>query len=232
MSDGNAKWLVTLGVGLAVSLAVNTYFIGRYTVADEVVEARVFDERAAYREPDMVEATGPARQVLAYGDRRDPGAARLEQGASGELVIQNTAPPPSTRVSDDGDRASDQASIAAYFAELDVLSTNTSGPSAPEYAQKLIQASLNGDTTELKKLQRELETMRGDLKRLSPPPACAAYHEKSLALLTTSAGLLAGLEQAFRTKDTAGLGRVAQTAQNLQSQTVELQKMRKRLLEG
>src|SRR5205823_950583 len=64
-------------------------------------------------------------------------------------------------------------------------------------AQALVNAASSGDNSGLQKLVAQARSAELEARALTPPPACAAYHKKLVALLVDSRDMMQKLAAGF-----------------------------------
>jgi hypothetical protein len=86
--------------------------------------------------------------------------------------------------------------VAQYFRDVDRLqNVDVDNPEAS--AQALVTAASSGDTSGLDKLVAQARTAEQKARGLTPPPPCAAYHKKLIALLADSREMVQQLARGF-----------------------------------
>jgi len=106
---------------------------------------------------------------------------------------QPPAPPPPSEPSVD---PAEKQRVAQYFREIDRLqNVDTDDPEAS--AQALVNAASSGDTSGLDKLVQQAKDAERKARAMTPPPPCAAFHKKMLALLTDSREMVQKLASGF-----------------------------------
>jgi len=86
--------------------------------------------------------------------------------------------------------------VAQYFRDVDRLqNVDVDNPEAS--AQALINSASSGDNSGLEKLVQQARDAERAAHAVAPPPPCASYHKKLLALLADSRDLVQQLARGF-----------------------------------
>jgi hypothetical protein len=103
------------------------------------------------------------------------------------------APPPTSSEPAVAATSGDAQRAAQYFREIDRLQkVEVDNPQAT--AQSIVQAAASGDTSGIHKLVTQAQTAEARAHALTPPPTCAAYHKKVLAVLADDRAMMQQLE--------------------------------------
>jgi hypothetical protein len=142
-----------------------------------------------------------------------PPAAVPAVQAPAPAIPATTAPPTS----------GEAAAVRAYFAQIQAIQTLDLTGDAGEYANKVLAASMTGDSSGFDDLVRAAESGAARARAIAPPPACAAYHRQLLAMLGDSIAMVRGLKSAIGASDSAALGALAASGMSLQSRANALE---------
>jgi len=94
--------------------------------------------------------------------------------------------------------------VAQYFREIDRLQNiDVDNPEAS--AQALVASATSGDTSGFDKLVQQAKDVERKVRAVTPPPPCAAYHKKLVALLTDSREMIQKVAQGFASGGLDGL---------------------------
>lgn len=193
-------------------------------------------------EQEAVDAPAEQRRWPAWADLdqwedvEDQGYAaesigeRIEHRPNGTLLLSNRGgaadapgvkrdpPPPSTG-----------SSVSDYFSSVDMIRSEAGAGDPNTFAMGLIKAGMGGSTAGFDQLIADAQRMEQEIRQLTPPPACADYHEANLNALAESRVILQEMKSAFAKRDFSSLTATAQEAGTLQRKARELQKMRQRI---
>jgi hypothetical protein len=160
-----------------------------------------------------------------------PAAERIERRPDGTVLLSNRsnadATPQATSKSP-GDYGG--SAVAAYFLRIDTIHS-TSGAGDPNtFAMGVIKAGLGGSTAGFDQLIGDTQRMEKEIREVTPPPSCEAYHEESLVALSESRELLEDMKTAFADRDFSRLTAITQQASDLQVKAKALQEMREQIV--
>ncbi|MCU0292258.1 MAG: hypothetical protein MUF10_09770 [Thermoanaerobaculaceae bacterium] len=222
------RWvLAALAAALAAALLAVAFLLGRASV---VPEAQVLPPRPARIH------TGPHPEAQPAPAAAPEPAAEVTTAPPGQAVepvlpiVAGSSPAPGP--TPDPGQPVDSATagpVAAYFARIDRIQGAGGLAGGQEGAQRMLMATLQGDSSELDRLVAETERTRRELGTVQPPAECAAYHATLLRLMGDSGVLLADLRAALASGDSAHLAELASKASALQTGTERLQDMEEEL---
>jgi len=107
--------------------------------------------------------------------------------------------------------------VRDYFTRMQAIDAVDLNGDTGEYANKLLAAAMTGDPSGFDDLLKAEESGAARARAITPPAACAAYHQRLLAMLAESIAMTKGLRTAIASGDTAGLTALAASATSLQS---------------
>jgi hypothetical protein len=81
--------------------------------------------------------------------------------------------------------------VAAYFAQMDVLSAEAKASQDPQaLARTILDQAISGNMTGIDDLLAKQRTLAVRLGQIQPPPACREHHERSVRLFGRAIALL------------------------------------------
>jgi hypothetical protein len=84
--------------------------------------------------------------------------------------------------------------VASYFQAVRRAQPEATGnPEA--LAQQLVAGLAQGDPSGFERMIRQTQATRALMATIQPPPACATYHQESLACLDAGLDLMAAMQQ-------------------------------------
>ena len=98
-----------------------------------------------------------------------------------------------------------------------------------EFANKLLVASMNGDSSGFDELIKVMQTGAASAQAITPPPCCVEYHRQLLGMLAESVEMMRGLKAAIGKNDTAALTSLAASGGSLQTRANALDAEAKRI---
>ena len=250
MSERPTPQVVTLvlALGLGASLLVIAFLLGRESARAPAGAPRsavpappVIEPEAAPADKDRGEPRWPAwadldewkgfDEIAVAESRAAAAAPHMEERADGTVLLSNRPPAsdlaPTTQDAIVNPR---QAPVSAYFLEMDTIQAESGAGDPNTFAMGMIKAGLGGSTAGFDQLVDDTHRMEEQIRRLAPPPSCAAYHEATLEALAKSRSLLEEMKSMFRERDFARLSSIAQRAGALQHQAKALQAMRRQII--
>jgi hypothetical protein len=130
------------------------------------------------------------------------------------MNLEVAAPPAARAGGGDGDEA---AAVRDYFLHMQAIQATAPSSDTGEFANKLLSSSMTGDTSGLDELVRVTEEGQRRAQELSPPAACADYHQRMLSMLGESVSMVRQLKTALTSKDASALAAMSATGSSLQS---------------
>jgi hypothetical protein len=216
------RWvLVALVAALGVSLLLVAYLLGRDSGRGEAVEPAIRARRpaAARPAPAATPAAGFAVEpTVAPVEWPTAGIARSEQPEVQAAPIQPSG----------ASRHAASAEVDAYFSRLERIQL-TGVSASPEAAQAMLNAMLQGDSTTFDRLLADAERGEREVRGITPPPRCVAYHAALLDLLGESRALLGELKGAIGAEDPSRLMALGVSASELQRKGEALKEQEKAL---
>lgn len=239
--------VIALSVALGAALVVIAFLLGRESVrAPETAgETQLPGAPVLTTEPEVVDEQQDPRRWPAWADLDEwndvdepavavvdtPASERIERRPDGTVLLSNRsnadAAPQATSKSpsDYGGSA-----VAAYFLRIDTIHSQSGAGDPNTFAMGLIKAGLGGSTAGFDELLRDTQRMEKEIRQVTPPPSCEAYHRESLVALSESRELLEEMKTAFAERDFSRLTTIAQQASDLQAKANALQDMRERIV--
>jgi len=115
-------------------------------------------------------------------------------------ALASPPPPPAAPAID----PEEKRRVGQYLREVDRLqNVDVDNPEAS--AQAMISGAAAGDTSGLDKLVQQARDAERGARALTPPPPCAAFHKKLLALLADSREMAQALSRGFANGDLSSL---------------------------
>jgi hypothetical protein len=116
------------------------------------------------------------------------------------------------------DDSTEKQAVARYFREVDRLqNVDVDNPEAS--ATSLIGAATSGDTSGLRALASQARDTEQKVRAITPPPACAHYHEQLVSMLAESHSMLQRLEQGLGGGDLESLPALVSQANSAKSRS-------------
>jgi type IV secretory pathway VirB10-like protein len=137
-------------------------------------------------------------------------------------AIHASAPPP----------PDDTAAARSYFTQMQAIQTIAGGTDTNEAANKLLTASMTGDTSGFDELIKAAQAGAAQARAIQPPPCCVAYHEHLLGLLGESVTMVQQIKRAMATNDAASLSALAASGSSLQTRASALEAEGKQIKAG
>lgn len=175
--------IIVLSVSLAVSLVAVGFLIGRESNRPSPLM------NVPVIAPALPTITAPAEPAPPPSIAAAPAPARPAppKPPTGPRRLTAPSPPPAA-----GD-TSERAAVERYFAATDPLqNADVDNPEAA--GSSLMEAASSGDLSGLRALTAKARAAEAKARALTPPPACAAYHQQLLRLLGQNRGLFQRLE--------------------------------------
>ena len=173
--------IIVLSVSLAVSLVAVGFLIGRESNRPSpLLNVPVIA-------PTLPAITEPAPPLPSIAAAPSPARPAPPKPPTGPHRLTAPSPLPA-----DGD-TSEKAAVERYFAATDPLqNADVDNPEAA--GNSLMEAASSGDLSGLRALTAKAHAAEAKARALTPPPACAAYHQQLLRLLGQNRGLFQRLE--------------------------------------
>ncbi len=243
-TGSNRRTVLALGIALGAALLAIAFLLGRESaqLPSRTVEAELSPRRGVEREAEPRAEEQIPRQWPEWADLRDEG----EQQPAGSTVITTEAIERQThdklyragtaRGADrqpgppDSAPETPDATVAAYFQEIDVIHSGEGAGDPNAFAMGLIKAGLGGSTSGFDQLSADTKQMEQQMQRVTPPPSCRSYHEASLEALVESRQMLETMKRAITSRDIEQLNAVALQSKSLQGKAEAIREMRKQLV--
>ena len=244
-SPSSRTLIIGLSVALAAALVVIAFLLGRESArAPALAEAEVPAPPALEPEIDARVGETEARRWPEWADLDEwegfdetapveptTEVERIERRPNGTVLLSNRSasdPAPNAAATpSSNDRAS---AVSDYFLQMDVIHSESGAGDPNTFAMGLIKAGLGGSTAGFDQLLADTQRMEGEIRRLTPPPSCASYHEANLDALARSREILEEMKTAFARSDFSSLTTIARRAGALQHEAKALQEMRERII--
>ena len=141
-------------------------------------------------------------------------------------------PQPEPRPSVPGDARADQreASVTAYFQQVDLIQSEEGAGDPNAFAMDLIKGGLGGATSGFDQLIADTKQMEREMQSLTPPPSCESYHKASIEALVESREMLERMKDAIVGRDIEQLKAIALQSRTLQGKAGAMKELRKLLL--
>ena len=128
-------------------------------------------------------------------------------------LLRTSAPPP----------PDDTIAARSYFMQMQAIQTISGSTDTNEAANKLLTASMTGDTGGFDELVKAAQAGATQARAIQPPPCCVAYHEHLLGLLGESVTMVQQIKHAMATNDAASLSALATSGSSLQARAAALE---------
>jgi hypothetical protein len=119
--------------------------------------------------------------------------------------------------------SSEAAAVRDYFAQMQAIQTVSPTNDTGEFANKLLTASMAGDTSGFDDLVKVAEAGASQARAITPPAACADYHQKLIAMLGESVDMVRTLKRAIATNNSTALTALAASGTSLQARANALE---------
>lgn len=234
----NRVTLLTLSFALGTALLIIAFLLGRESArAPEPVEAevstapvRVTDDR------EVVERRWPEWADLepldeGHAPKTQPAPARIEEQSDRSLLRSNRGTAPDRPLFSTAGAPSDSArsTTSAYFMQMDLIRSEAGAGDPNAFAMELIKAAMDGSTAGFDQLVADMQRMEQQVRRVTPPPPCENYHQRSLATLAEGREILEEMKDAIVRRDIESLTAIAKKAAALEAKAESLQQMRERI---
>lgn len=243
-TGSNRQTVLALGIALGAALLAIAFLLGRESAQlppSETAEAELSSRRGVEREAEPSADEQIARQWPEWADLRDEPEHRpagstviatepIQRQTNDMLHRSGTARGPARQPGPrDSPPEPRDATVAAYFQEIDVIHSGEGAGDPNVFAMGLIKAGLGGSTSGFDQLIADTKQMELEMQRVTPPPSCQSYHDASLEALVESREMLETMKQAITGHDIEQLNAVALQSKNLQRKAEAIREMRKQL---
>lgn len=233
--------LVVLSASLVVALMAIAFLLGRESARPPAAEGRVPAPPVVEPEP-IVQRVEPQRSpkwsdLDEWEDVEEPTLAaepareRIEHRPDGTLVLSNRGSTgDSSQAKGNSPTVAAGSQVTAYFLRMDAIQSESVAGDPNTFAMGLIKAGLGGSTSGFDQLIADTQRMEEEIRAVTPPPSCEAYHQMNLESLAESREIIDEMKTAFERRDFSRLTAIAQRAGVLQHDAQALQEMRERIL--
>jgi len=190
------------------------------TQASEPSALPAAEPPAAAAPPLPTTATPPASAPAAAAPAEAPAIAMPSRAAARDDAP--ALPAIRTRAAD-GAIGGEAAAARDYFARMQTIQTVGTGNDPNEMANKLLTASMTGDSTGFDDLIRAAQTGAERVRAITPPACCVAYHEHLLALVTDGVAMVQQIKRAMASNDAGALAALATSGASLQNRATALE---------
>ena len=180
--------------------------------------------------PPMPTAAPPPSAAMPTSVAPMPTTAVAPAAASAPAVVMPSAPTykieplPEIRTQAAENPIVGEAAVARdYFARMQAIQTIGTGNDPSEMANKLLTASMTGDSTGFDDLIKAAQTGADRVRAISPPACCVGYHERLLALVGDGVTMVQEIKRAMQTNDASALAALAASGSALQSRATALE---------
>jgi hypothetical protein len=203
------RWLLALLIGVSALAIVGLAFVVGYQAA------RRSPSPAAGPAPGTSAPAGPPASGPAYSGSGSGPAT----GSSAGGVVAAPTPAPGAPLGDAPSQSSPSAAqVSAYFAQTDVIQSAFKEEGDPaSFAQRLLMAAANGDTSGLDELVAKQGRLAESLRAIQPPAPCAEHLRRSIDLIERSGRLLKGMRDGIASGDLASLAGMETAARQLEA---------------
>jgi hypothetical protein len=225
------RTVIILAVLLGLAVVTIAFMAGRMSSpAGEVIVERA--SPTTERTPDRVEA---AREIRTEAQRELAAEQPAEPVRPPEHALQPIRPiqpiePSQSQRAVEAVRGAESSPevIETYFEQI--KSVQTAGAGDPNaLAQEIMMGATKGDTSGFDKLLGTIDEAQKKAAAITPPAACAHYHQTLLQSLQDGREVIQEMRTAIATGNINALAAVAGKAQSMQSRADELQQIEKSL---
>jgi hypothetical protein len=151
-----------------------------------------------------------------------PAVAPASQDGAPERVpaIEMAAMPP---LADPPAVADGRSAARDYFSRMQAIQTVASTNDTSEFANKLLAASMTGDSSGFDDLIKVMKEGAARARAIAPPPCCVDYHQRLLGMIAESARMVEQLKDAIGKNDSTALTALAASAGTLQTRANALE---------
>ena len=222
------RLLIGLSASLGAALLVIAFLVGRMTVAP------VAPGPAAEAHP---KSTSDTSAVPSSTSPANPQAApTLSDRSSTTPAGEQSSQPSYSLAPSTGSRtisspSATKEAITSYFAKMDSIQVAGSGDTT-SFAQGILEGIKGGDLSRVDELVKSAKSALTQARSVQPPPPCAEYHSRLLAVLSDS---VTGMEQfrtALQNNDSKAMLSLAARFQSKQQELDRLEALKKQLLAG
>jgi hypothetical protein len=245
------RTVLALSIALGAALLLIAFLLGRESAGTAAREAVASEgSRPAGVDPDQVERSTeeessrrwPAWADLTDEDHSDVRATDSTRGVVERIETKPTGsfastqnqyrPPPQARPSVPGNARADQqeASVTAYFQQVDLIQSEEGAGDPNAFAMDLIKGGLGGATSGFDQLIADTKQMEREMRSLTPPVSCESYHKASIEALVESREMLERMKDAIVGRDIEELNAIALQSRTLQGKAGAMKELRKQIL--
>lgn len=138
----------------------------------------------------------------------------------------SVAPPPTTPLSS-ATANPEREAVARYFRDVEAIETGGGGPGGDpqQMALAILTQGTQGDWTSFDKMSRDQRALLDRLQQVSVPAPCQPYHNRSVALMRDSIGMLESVKTGIQSGNVSALTTLTARAQKLQSEALDVQSL-------
>lgn len=193
--------------------------------------------RESNRRRSQAIARDSAEPAASPAGTAQPGIAAGAQPAGAPALMPSVAPAapasaqaPAPPLATDPPGGPDATSVARdYFASVQAIQTFGPAGDTGEFANKLLVASMNGDSSGFDDLIKVMQDGSARVQAITPPACCVEYHHQLLGMLAESVEMMRGLKAAIAKNDAAALTSLAASGSSLQTRANALDAEAKRI---
>lgn len=222
--------LLVMGAVLLVSLLAVSFLLGRESTrtagtvpapgaATDMIHDKPPSPLGVAAAPTPVAATTPTPPAP---PPPPPVAAPppAPRPAAAPVAMPPAAPHAAAASVDSGERAA----VAQYFTRMDNLQPGRIADDPNDFARKLLESAMNGDTSGMDQLVTQARQTRQAAAALQPPAPCREYHRAALSLMDESTQVLGQVREAMRRNDASALTAASGRATALKSRAEALER--------
>lgn len=227
-----------LSLALLAALMVVAFLLGRESNRDEPAATTtpaegvdLAQETASAEQPDQPDS--PNDSPFSWETDRESeaepnaGGGHIERRPDGTVVLSNLRDSEKSKASRAPAKAttSTPSSVDAYFERMNAVQSGHQTADPRSFATSLLTAAMSGSMEGFDQLVDDSERMQREIKAVTPPAGCEAYHQATLDALADSQEIVERLGDAMSRRDMQKIMSVAQEAKALQAKTTELRAM-------
>lgn len=214
--------------GLVAALVGLAFLIGRET-------ARPAAPDVTASTSSMPSSDAPSSAVTPQRDER-PGGRSGSAPAAPPVETStpappgggtSAAPPPPTTPLSSATANPEREAVARYFRDVEAIETAGGGPGGDpqQMALAILTQGTQGDWSSFDKMSRDQRALLDRLQQVSVPVPCQPYHNRSVALMRDSIGMLESVKTGIQSGNVSALTTLTARAQKLQSEALDVQSL-------
>lgn len=162
----------------------------------------------------------PSRPAPRSADPPSQQGSAVAQGNTSIHVTASTSGGATTAAVDPAMRAQ----VQSYFHDIDNIQPGQLSGDPQTAAQEMLQGAMTGDTRQLDEMVARAEASERRMRAIRPPPPCAAFHQRAMALTSESVRMMHTMRQGLVSGDTTALLGLSTQAAGMQQQAEALQR--------